>query len=123
MRLRQQYSLIFYLGILFQEIGWATLSSLEVIRISMLCNSPLAKLQHKFQTELMSAHDQWLRATTKALVHMKIPKLHAWEECFKEGIEKLRKLEFKWTFAVQFRKAYNSSCSSHLPFWFQLELL
>jgi ATP-binding cassette subfamily C (CFTR/MRP) protein 2 len=62
--------LIFALGILFHAIGWATLSTLAVISITMLCNSPLEKLQHKFQIELMSAQDQWLRATTKALVHI-----------------------------------------------------
>lgn len=100
--------LIFALSILFHAIGWATLSALAVISITMLFNSPLAKLQHKFQTELMSAQDQRLRATTEALVHMKVLKLHAWEERFKESIEKLRKLEFKWLSAVQFRKAYNS---------------
>lgn len=99
--------LVFALSILFHAIGWATVAALAVIILTMICNSPLAKLQHKFQTELMSAQDERLRAVTEALVHMKVLKLHAWEEYFKSGIEKLRKVEYKWLSAVQFRKAYN----------------
>ncbi|XP_057869707.2 ABC transporter C family member 10 [Cryptomeria japonica] len=100
--------LVFALSILSQAIGWATVAALAVVILTMICNSPLAKLQHKFQTELMSAQDERLRAVTEALVHMKVLKLHAWEEHFKYGIEKLRNIEYKWLSAVQFRKAYNS---------------
>ncbi|KAH9311568.1 hypothetical protein KI387_026603 [Taxus chinensis] len=100
--------LVFALCILSQAIGWATISALAVIILTMLCNSPLAKLQLKFQTELMSVQDERLRAITEALVHMKVLKLHAWEEHFKAVIENLRKVEYKWLSAVQFRKAYNS---------------
>eukprot|EP00253_Pinus_taeda_P026999 PITA_26999 len=107
--------LILALSILVHAIGWATLSTLAVIIITMLCNSPMAKLQQKFQTELMSAQDQRLRATTEALVHMKVLKLHAWEERFKKRIEKLRMVEFKWLSAVQFRKAYSSFLSWSTP--------
>ena len=59
-------------------------------------------LQQKFQTELMSAQDQRLRATTEALVHMKVLKLHAWEERFKKNIENLLIVEFEWLSTVQF---------------------
>eukprot|EP00253_Pinus_taeda_P010159 PITA_10159 len=107
--------LIFALSILVHAIGWATLSALAVIIITMLCNSPLAKLQQKFQTELMSAQDQRLRATTEALVCMKVLKLHAWEEPFKENIEKLRKVEFKFLSAVQFRRTYSAFLSWSTP--------
>eukprot|EP00253_Pinus_taeda_P030801 PITA_30801 len=107
--------LIFALTILVHAIGWATLSVLAVIIITMLCNSPLAKLQQKFQIELMSAQDQRLRATTEALVCMKVLKLHAWEERFKENIEKLRKVEFKFLSAVQFRRTYSAFLSWSTP--------
>ncbi|GLJ26358.1 hypothetical protein SUGI_0507790 [Cryptomeria japonica] len=98
---------VFGLSILSHVIGWATVAALAVIILTVICNSPLAKLQHKFQTELMSAQDERLRAVTEALIHMKVLKLHAWEENFKCGIEKLRKVEIEWLSAVQFRKAYN----------------
>eukprot|EP01018_Ginkgo_biloba_P016000 Gb_31620 [translate_table: standard] len=100
--------LVVALGILFHAVGLATFSALAVIILTMLVNSPLAKLQHKFQTKLMSAQDERLRATSEALVHMKVLKLHAWEEHFREAIEKLRKVEYKWLSAVQLRKSYNS---------------
>eukprot|EP01018_Ginkgo_biloba_P021064 Gb_14268 [translate_table: standard] len=83
--------LVVALGILFHAVGLPTFSALVVIILTMMVNSPLAKLQHKFQTELMSAQDEQLRATSEALVHMKVLKLHAWEEHFREAIEKMHK--------------------------------
>ncbi|CAL5344078.1 unnamed protein product [Camellia sinensis] len=39
--------------ILFRAVGLATIASLVVIILTVLCNAPLAKLQHKFQSKLM----------------------------------------------------------------------
>ncbi|KAF5179061.1 ABC transporter ATP-binding protein/permease VMR1 [Thalictrum thalictroides] len=95
------------LGILVHAVGLATIAALLVIILTVLCNTPLAKLQHKFQTKLMMAQDERLKATSEALVNMKVLKLYAWETHFKSIIEKLRKEEYKWLSAVQLRKAYN----------------
>ncbi|KAG4941625.1 hypothetical protein JHK87_045496 [Glycine soja] len=95
------------LVILFHAIGLATIASLVVIVLTVLCNTPLAKLQHKFQSELMVAQDKRLKATSEALVNMKVLKLYAWETHFKNAIEILRILELKLLGAVQVRKAYN----------------
>ncbi|KAF9611151.1 hypothetical protein IFM89_027237 [Coptis chinensis] len=95
------------LGILIHAVGIATIAALFVIVLTVLCNTPLAKLQHKFQTKLMEAQDERLKATSEALVNMKVLKLYAWETHFKNVIEKLRKEECKWLSAVQLRKAYN----------------
>ncbi|KAL6508370.1 Multidrug resistance-associated protein 7 [Orobanche hederae] len=100
--------LCFAIIILFQSVGLATIASMVVIILTVLCNMPLAKLQHKFQTELMVAQDERLKAMTEALVNMKVLKLYAWETHFMNVIEKLRKIEDKWLKAVQLRKAYNS---------------
>ncbi|XP_044468025.1 ABC transporter C family member 10-like [Mangifera indica] len=96
------------LVILFRAVGLATLAALVVIILTVLCNTPLAKLQHKFQSKLMVAQDERLKACTEALVNMKVLKLYAWETHFKKAIENLRKVEYKWLSAVQLRKAYNS---------------
>ncbi|MED6144924.1 Multidrug resistance-associated protein 7 [Stylosanthes scabra] len=96
------------LVILFQAVGLATIASLVVIIITVLCNTPLAKLQHKFQSKLMVAQDERLKATSEALVNMKVLKLYAWETNFKDSIERLRNVELKWLSAVQLRRAYNS---------------
>uniref|UniRef100_N1QT59 ABC transporter C family member 13 n=1 Tax=Aegilops tauschii TaxID=37682 RepID=N1QT59_AEGTA len=96
------------LAILYNAVGAAMLSSLVVIIITVLCNAPLAKLQHKYQSKLMEAQDVRLKAMTESLVHMKVLKLYAWEAHFKKVIEGLREVEYKWLTAFQLRRAYNS---------------
>ncbi|MQL75153.1 hypothetical protein Taro_007524 [Colocasia esculenta] len=96
------------LTIVYNAVGLATISALLVIVLTVLCNAPLAKLQHKFQSELMEAQDERLKAMSEALVNMKVLKLYAWETHFKTVIEGLRKVEEKWLFAFQLRKAYNT---------------
>ncbi|KAI5400258.1 hypothetical protein KIW84_065251, partial [Lathyrus oleraceus] len=102
------FQLCISLVILFRAVGLATLASLVVIVITVLCNTPLAKLQHKFQSKLMVAQDERLKAISEALVNMKVLKLYAWETSFKNSIEGLRNEELKWLSAVQLRKAYNT---------------
>ncbi|XP_042032115.1 ABC transporter C family member 10-like [Salvia splendens] len=94
--------------ILFNAVGLATFASIVVILLSVLCNMPLAKLQHKFQSRLMVAQDGRLKAMSEALVNMKVLKLYAWETHFRHVVENLRKVEEKCLSAVQLRKAYNS---------------
>lgn len=100
--------LCFALAILCHAVGLATIAAMVVIVFTVLCNAPLAKLQHKFQTKLMEAQDERLKATSEALVSMKVLKLYAWETHFKKVIEGLREVEYKWLSAFQLRKAYNS---------------
>ncbi|KAL8248049.1 hypothetical protein R6Q59_009265 [Mikania micrantha] len=100
--------LLFALLILIQAVGLATCAALGVIILSVVCNMPLAKLQHKFQSKLMVAQDERLKAVSEALVNMKVLKLYAWEIHFKGVIEKLREIEHRWLSAVQLRRAYNS---------------
>ncbi|KAL2334838.1 hypothetical protein Fmac_016051 [Flemingia macrophylla] len=95
------------LVILLRAIGLATIASLVVIVLTMLCNIPLAKFQHKFHTKFMVAQDERLKASSEALVNMKVLKLYAWETHFKNAIEKLRNVELKLLASVQLRRAYN----------------
>ncbi|GAB4858401.1 Multidrug resistance-associated protein 7 [Ancistrocladus abbreviatus] len=99
--------LCFALVILVHSVGLATIASLVVIVLTVLCNTPLAKLQHRFQSKLMVAQDERLKASSEALVNMKVLKLYAWETHFKNVVENLRKVEYKWLSAMQLRKAYN----------------
>lgn len=94
--------------ILFEAVGFATFASIAVIVLTVLCNMPIAKLQHKFQSKLMVAQDERLKAMSEALVNMKVLKLYAWEAHFRHVVENLRMIEDKWLKAVQLRKAYNS---------------
>ncbi|XWS61274.1 hypothetical protein CRYUN_Cryun07bG0112200 [Craigia yunnanensis] len=95
------------LVILLRAVGLATIAALVVIILTVLCNTPLAKLQHRFQSKLMVAQDERLKASSEALINMKVLKLYAWESHFKKVIENLRAMEYKWLSAVQLRKAYN----------------
>lgn len=95
------------LGILIHAVGLATIAAVCVILLTVVCNVPLAKLQHTFQSKLMMAQDARLKATSEALVNMKVLKLYAWETHFKEVIEKLRIEECKWLWAVQLQRSYN----------------
>ncbi|KAA8533661.1 hypothetical protein F0562_030905 [Nyssa sinensis] len=99
--------LCFALVILFRAVGLATIASLVVIILTVLCNTPLAKSQHRFQSKLMVAQDERLKCMSEALVNMKVLKLYAWETHFKNVIEKLRQVEYKWLSVVQLRKSYN----------------
>ncbi|XP_021727236.1 ABC transporter C family member 10-like [Chenopodium quinoa] len=96
------------LFILVHSVGLATLAALAIIILTVLCNHPLAKLQHKLQSNLMVyAQDARLKAYSEALVNMKVLKLYAWETHFKNVIEGLRKVEVKWLSGVQMRRSYN----------------
>ncbi|XP_004296300.1 PREDICTED: ABC transporter C family member 10-like [Fragaria vesca subsp. vesca] len=100
--------LCFSLVILFRAVGLATFAALVMILFSIILNAPLAKLQHRFQSKLMKAQDERLKASSEALVNMKVLKLYAWETHFRKAIEKLRKEEHKWLSAMLFRKAYST---------------
>ncbi|XP_023552326.1 ABC transporter C family member 10-like [Cucurbita pepo subsp. pepo] len=93
--------------ILYKAVGIAAIASFIVIVLCVVGNTPIAKLQHKFQSKLMAAQDERLKTFTEALVNMKVLKLYAWETHFKNVIEKLRKEEHRWLSAVQYRKGYN----------------
>ncbi|XP_020587658.1 ABC transporter C family member 10-like [Phalaenopsis equestris] len=102
------FQLCIALLILYNAVGLATVAAMVVIILTVLCNAPLAKLQHKFQTRLMSAQDERLKALSEALVNMKVLKLYAWETHFRKVVEGLRGEECKWLKAFQLRRAYNS---------------
>ncbi|KAM3729895.1 hypothetical protein ACB098_12G045500 [Castanea mollissima] len=94
--------------ILFRAVGLATIAALVVIILTVLCNIPLAKLQHKFQSKLTVAQDERLKASSESLVNMKVLKLYAWQTHFKKVIENLRQIEYKWLSKVQSEKTYHS---------------
>jgi len=94
------------LVIVYYSVGLATVAALVVIILTVLATSPVAKLQHKYQSELMVAQDKRLKTITEALANMKVLKLYAWEKHFKNVIEGLRKEELKWILAVLIQKGY-----------------
>lgn len=96
----------FGLGIMYYAVGLATIPAVLLVVLSVLVNSPVAKLQHKYLTELMVTQDRMLRSITEALTSMKVLKLYAWEMHFKNAVEELRDEEFRWLKLVQVQKGY-----------------
>ena len=76
--------LCFALLIHFRAVGLATIAALVVIILTVLCNIPLAKLQQKFQSKLIVAQDERLKASSESLV----------------------KVEHKWLYKVQSGETY-----------------
>jgi ATP-binding cassette subfamily C (CFTR/MRP) protein 2 len=101
------------LVIIFRAVGLATIASFVVIILTVILNTPLAKLQHKFLSKLLVAQDERLKASSEALVNVKVLKLYSWEIHFKNAIEGLRYVELKWLSSVLLQKAYNV-----ILFWF-----
>ncbi|KAK9147330.1 hypothetical protein Scep_006087 [Stephania cephalantha] len=102
------FQLCLALMILVRAIGLATIAAMFVIVLTVICNAPLARLQHKFLAKLTVAQDERLKTMSEALVNMKILKLYAWETHFRKVVEGLREKECKCLSSVQMQKAYNS---------------
>ena len=92
--------------IIYYSLGLVTIAALLVVILTVVANSPLGKLQHKYQKMLMETQDKRLKAFTEALTNMKILKLYAWEIHFKNVLERLRKDEFQWLLSILSKKGY-----------------
>ncbi|KAK9941108.1 hypothetical protein M0R45_017735 [Rubus argutus] len=92
--------------IIYFAVGEAALAALTVLILTVVASSPLAKLQHRYQTKFMIAQNKRLKAITEALSNMKILKLYSWETNFKRVIEGFRAEELKWITKVLLQKGY-----------------
>ena len=93
--------------IIYYSVGLATVAAILVVILTVVVNSPMGKLQHKYMKMLMGTQDQRLKAFTEALTNMKILKLYAWETHFKKVIERLRKDEFQRLSSVLSQRGYS----------------
>lgn len=91
--------------IVYYSVGLATVVPLLAILLTVLINSPLGKLQLKYQIKLMAAQDKKLKAFTESLINMKILKLYAWETHFRNVVDGLRTEESEWLSAVLMKRA------------------
>lgn len=103
------FQLFLSIGILLLVIGIGALPGLAPLVIFGLLNVPFAKILKNCQTRFMSAQDERLRATSEILNNMKIIKLQAWEEKFKNSINSRRDEEFRWLKESQLMKTYGTA--------------
>lgn len=100
--------LLFSVLILFGTVGKGAIPGLVPFIICAVLNVPTAKILQHYQSQFMIAQDARLRATSGALTNMKIIKLQSWEDKFRDAIQSLRDVEFKWLKDSQITKSYVS---------------
>lgn len=105
-----QISLAIY--ILHIHLGWGSLAALAATLTVMACNIPLTKLQKRYQSNIMDAKDNRMKATSEVLRNMKTLKLQAWDTQFLHKLECLRNIEYKWLW-----KSLRLSAFSAFIFW------
>ncbi|KAL6124597.1 hypothetical protein ACLB2K_077109 [Fragaria x ananassa] len=89
-----QISLAIY--ILHTNLGMGSLAALAATLAVLLCNIPMTNLQKRYQTRIMEAKDNRMKATSEVLRSMKTIKLQAWDSQFLHKLERLRKVEYDW---------------------------
>ncbi|XP_039117615.1 ABC transporter C family member 8-like [Dioscorea cayenensis subsp. rotundata] len=101
--------LLLGIAVLFSSVGIGLLLGLVPLVLFGLANIPFAKRLQICQTHVVNAQDERIRATTEILNNMKIIKLQSWEDKFKNVIESIREVEFKWMKEAHIKKAYGSA--------------
>ncbi|KAL9294130.1 ABC transporter C family member 9 [Arabidopsis thaliana] len=80
--------------ILQKHLGLGALAALVTTLMVMACNYPLTRLQRNYQSDIMNAKDDRMKATSEILKNMKILKLQAWDNQFLNKVKTLRKKEY-----------------------------
>ncbi|KAJ0978937.1 hypothetical protein J5N97_014411 [Dioscorea zingiberensis] len=101
--------LILGIAVLFGTVGVGLLLGLVPLTLFGLANLPFAKRLQMCQSHVVTAQDERIRSTTEILNNMKIIKLQSWEDKFKNVIESIREVEFKWMAEAHIKKAYGSA--------------
>ncbi|KAG0613483.1 hypothetical protein M758_6G106300 [Ceratodon purpureus] len=94
------------LGILYRVVGMAWLAALVAAVVTLLLNTPLERLQEKYQTAVMEAKDKRMKALSECLKNMRVLKLQSWEQRFLLRIEELRQGEYSWLFKDAIARAF-----------------
>ncbi|KAH7677213.1 Xenobiotic-transporting ATPase protein [Dioscorea alata] len=101
--------LLLGIAVLFSSVGIGLLPGLVPLVLFGLANIPFAKRLQICQSCVVNAQDERIRATTEILNNMKIIKLQSWEDKFKNVIDSIREVEFKWMKESHIKKAYGSA--------------
>ena len=94
-----QISLAIY--VLNMNIGLGSLAALAATLLVMACNIPLTRIQKRYQSKIMDAKDDRMKATSEVLRNIKTLKLQAWDSQFLHKLESLRKIEYNWLWKSQ----------------------
>lgn len=95
--------------ILYRSLGLGSIVAFAATFLVMLGNIPLAKLEEKFQGNLMESKDERMKKTSEVLLNMRILKLQGWEMKFLSKILDLRSVEASWLKKFVYNSAAISS--------------
>ena len=104
--------IVLALVVLHRVVGIAWVAALIAACLLLLINTPLTKLQEKFQSKVMEVKDERMRATSESLHNMRILKLQAWDDKYLAKIEAIRARELDWLW----KKALATASTVYL-FW------
>ncbi|KAL5725703.1 ATP-binding cassette sub- C member 9 [Ranunculus cassubicifolius] len=105
-----QISLAMY--VLSINLGLGALAALAATSMVFVCNIPITKIQKGFQSKIMAAKDERMKATSEVLRHMKTLKLQAWDIQYLHKLESLREIEYNWLW-----KSLRLAAISSFIFW------
>ncbi|KAF3530887.1 hypothetical protein DY000_02043297 [Brassica cretica] len=97
------------LWILYNSLGLGSVAAFPAFILVMLANYPFAKLEDKFQSNLMKSKDNRMKKTSEVLLNMRILKLQGWEMKFLSKILDLRHVEAGWLKKFVYNSAAMSS--------------
>ncbi|KAK6234467.1 hypothetical protein QUC31_006873 [Theobroma cacao] len=98
--------------ILHTSLGLGSLAALAATLIVMSCNIPITRIQKRYQSKIMDAKDNRMKATAEVLRNMKTIKLQAWDSQFLQKLKSLRKIEYEWLW-----KSLRLAAISAFIFW------
>lgn len=98
--------------ILHTNLGLGSMAALAATLAVMTLNIPLTKIQKRYQTKIMEAKDNRMKATSEVLKNMRTLKLQAWDNQFFQRIEALRQIEYDWLL-----KSLRQAAFSAFIFW------
>jgi ABC-type multidrug transport system fused ATPase/permease subunit len=90
---------------LWQQLGPSCLAGVMVIILSIPLSATAAKWMGALQKKLMVRKDARVQTNQETITNMKVIKLQAWEEAFRDKIVDLRRLEIKQLFVYSLAKA------------------
>ncbi|MQM17648.1 hypothetical protein Taro_050624 [Colocasia esculenta] len=108
-----QISLAIY--ILHMNLGLGSVAALASTCILMACNVPVTRTQKRYQSRIMEAKDQRMKATSEVLRNMRTLKLHAWDGHYLSKLESLRRVEYKCLWKAQRLQAASALVSWEAP--------
>nr|QEY08339.1 ATP-binding cassette sub-family C member 15 [Crocus sativus] len=105
-----QISLAIY--VLHKNLGVGALAGLAATMFIMAFNIPITRTQKRFQSNIMVAKDNRMKATSEVLKSMRILKLQAWDTQYLQKLEALRDVEYNWLW-----KSLRLQAISAFVFW------